>query len=130
MLEVISGRGLSDVVAVVTRYFGGTLLGAGGLVRAYGDAVGLALDEAGVCERSLRHVMTVTTTAAGAGVFDNRLRALGEVTAVAYGDDAVFTVMVTDPQRFASDVASASAGRASVEHVGTTWTDRPTPRGR
>lgn len=39
MLAVLQGSGLGDVVAVVTRYFGGTKLGTGGLVRAYGDAV-------------------------------------------------------------------------------------------
>ena len=39
MLEALVASGLSDVVAVVTRWFGGTLLGAGGLVRAYGDVV-------------------------------------------------------------------------------------------
>jgi|YNPBryunderm2012_1023409.scaffolds.fasta_scaffold07877_3 uncharacterized YigZ family protein len=39
MLAVLRGSGLGDVVVVVTRYFGGTLLGTGGLVRAYGDAV-------------------------------------------------------------------------------------------
>ena len=48
MLEVLRGREVSDVVAVVTRWFGGTLLGAGGLVRAYGDAVRAGLDAAGV----------------------------------------------------------------------------------
>ena len=40
MLEVLRGREVSDVVAVVTRWFGGVLLGAGGLVRAYGDRSG------------------------------------------------------------------------------------------
>ncbi len=39
MLAVLQGSGLGDIVAVVTRYFGGTKLGTGGLVRAYGDAV-------------------------------------------------------------------------------------------
>jgi uncharacterized YigZ family protein len=43
MLAVLQGSGLGDVVAVVTRYFGGTKLGTGGLVRAYGDAVKEAL---------------------------------------------------------------------------------------
>jgi uncharacterized YigZ family protein len=123
MLEVLTRRGVSDVVAVVTRWFGGTLLGAGGLVRAYGETVGLALDAAGVRERSLRHVMTVTVDPADAGALDHRLRALGEVTAVAYGAKAVFTVAVADPVVFGSEVAQASGGRAVVEPVGTAWVD-------
>lgn len=44
MLEVLSGAGLTNVCVVVTRYFGGTLLGTGGLVRAYTQAVKDALD--------------------------------------------------------------------------------------
>jgi putative IMPACT (imprinted ancient) family translation regulator len=123
MLEVLTRRGVTDVVAVVTRWFGGTLLGAGGLVRAYGEAVGLALDEAGVQGRELRHLMAVTVEPADAGLLDNRLRALGEVTGVAYGADAVFTVAVADPALFVGDVARTSAGRADVEKVGTAWVD-------
>ena len=46
ILEVLRGRELSDVVAVVTRWFGGTLLGTGGLSRAYADAARAALDVA------------------------------------------------------------------------------------
>ncbi len=44
MLAVLRGSGLGDVTIVVTRYFGGTLLGTGGLVRAYSDAVRAVLD--------------------------------------------------------------------------------------
>ena len=47
MLEVLNKRGLEHVLAVVTRYFGGTKLGAGGLVRAYSGSLAKALDEAG-----------------------------------------------------------------------------------
>jgi putative IMPACT (imprinted ancient) family translation regulator len=123
MLEVLTRRGISDVAAVVTRWFGGTLLGAGGLVRAYGDAVGLALDEAGVQERSLRHLMRVTVDPGAAGALDHRLRALGDVTEVAYGAAALFTVAVADPEVFANEVAQASGGRARVEQAGTAWVD-------
>ncbi len=50
MLEVLKNRKLKGVAAVVTRYFGGTKLGAGGLVRAYSESVCKALDIAGVIE--------------------------------------------------------------------------------
>ena len=44
MLEVLLGEGICDAAVVVTRYFGGTLLGTGGLVRAYGAAVKAGLE--------------------------------------------------------------------------------------
>ena len=49
-LKAIEGRGLQDVCVATTRYFGGILLGTGGLTRAYGGAACLALDAAGVAE--------------------------------------------------------------------------------
>src|SRR5688572_26715041 len=51
MLSVLARRDLTDTVAVVTRYFGGVMLGAGGLIRAYGQAVSAAVDAIGVVER-------------------------------------------------------------------------------
>lgn len=50
MLETLQKRGLTDCVVVVTRYFGGILLGTGGLVRAYSQSTSLAIDAAGVGE--------------------------------------------------------------------------------
>lgn len=50
MLDVLAGMGLSDIIVVVTRYFGGTLLGTGGLVRAYSGAVKEVLEQADVVE--------------------------------------------------------------------------------
>ncbi len=50
VLDVLKKSGVVDAVVVVTRYFGGVLLGAGGLVRAYSHAAHLALEEAGPCE--------------------------------------------------------------------------------
>lgn len=49
VLEVFKKRSVRNVVCVVTRYFGGILLGAGGLLRAYGQSAGTALDAAGTC---------------------------------------------------------------------------------
>jgi uncharacterized YigZ family protein len=53
VLNVLKKRELYNVAAVVTRYFGGVLLGAGGLVRAYGSSASLACDAAGAAEMSL-----------------------------------------------------------------------------
>jgi len=54
MLEVLEKNELINVVAVVTRYFGGTKLGAGGLIRAYSSAVSHALNEIGIVEGKLQ----------------------------------------------------------------------------
>jgi len=48
ILEAIKGENLINTVIIVTRYFGGTKLGIGGLIRAYGDTARLAIDEAGI----------------------------------------------------------------------------------
>ena len=77
MLEVLRGREVSDVVAVVSRWFGGTLLGAGGLVRAYGDAVRSGLDAAGLRERVLAALFDVQVSHADAGRVESDLRARG-----------------------------------------------------
>ena len=57
MLAVLRGSGLGDVAVVVTRYFGGTLLGTGGLVRAYSDAVRLVVDSVPRAEKVLAHTV-------------------------------------------------------------------------
>jgi len=54
MLEVLKKNELINVVAVVTRYFGGTKLGAGGLIRAYSSAVSHALNEIGMWKESFK----------------------------------------------------------------------------
>jgi len=56
MLQVLQREGLNNVVCVVTRYFGGILLGAGGLVRAYTKGAKIAVDDAG---KSMKRVWTV-----------------------------------------------------------------------
>lgn len=56
-LAVLRGSGLGDVAAVVTRYFGGTKLGTGGLVRAYSDAVRLVVESVPRAEKVLAHTL-------------------------------------------------------------------------
>ena len=60
VLDVIRKRDITDCVIVVTRYFGGVLLGAGGLVRAYSAAAKLAIDAAGECEMRLCSICSLS----------------------------------------------------------------------
>lgn len=53
MLNIINSNGLSNILIIVTRYFGGILLGTGGLVRAYSDATKVALDNAEIINMDL-----------------------------------------------------------------------------
>ncbi len=59
VLEVLQKRGLTDVCIVVTRYFGGILLGGGGLIRAYSHAASIACDAAKIMDMRLCHRMKI-----------------------------------------------------------------------
>ena len=61
VLDVLQKRGLTDVCIVVTRYFGGILLGGGGLVRAYSHTASLACDSAHIMDMRLCHRLKITT---------------------------------------------------------------------
>ena len=89
MLEVLRGRELTDVVAVVSRWFGGTLLGTGGLARAYAGATRAALDEVGVVERVLQDLCEVEVDIAAVGQLEHDLRSRGaRVLGVEYTGEA------------------------------------------
>lgn len=60
VLEVLRGEDIKDTLIVVTRYFGGTLLGTGGLVRAYGRSAKEGLLQAGIIERILYTQLSIT----------------------------------------------------------------------
>jgi uncharacterized YigZ family protein len=125
MLEVLRGRAVSDVVTVVTRWFGGTLLGAGGLVRAYGDAVRAGLDAAGVRERVLAALFDVEVSHADAGRLESDLRGRGvDVRDVTYAAERVSLRVAAEP---ATDLdallAEVSGGTVSSTPAGHAWSD-------
>ncbi|WML30034.1 YigZ family protein [Neobacillus sp. OS1-32] len=74
MLEVLKKRNLKDTVVVVTRYFGGIKLGAGGLIRAYGKATSEGLDTIGIVERILKQVIHTTIDYTWLGKIEKELR--------------------------------------------------------
>jgi uncharacterized YigZ family protein len=124
MLEVLRGREVSDVVAVVTRWFGGVLLGAGGLVRAYGDSVRAALDSAGVRERRLVQEFTLSLSHADAGRVESELRTRDvQVLNADYGPDVTLRLGVLDASSLAPLVAELTGGSAVPEPAGSTWVD-------
>jgi len=128
MLEALSGRGFVDCVAVVTRYFGGTLLGAGGLVRAYSDAVLTTIDKAHalglVVERERRERFTLALSHADAGRIEAELRQRGVlILGTDYGPEAVLHLADDDSARLAAIVAAVTAGGAELETQGHEWVD-------
>ena len=127
MLEALSHSGFSDVVAVVTRWFGGTLLGTGGLVRAYGDAVRAALAEAVPLQRELRQLATLEVGHADAGRIEHDLRANGVVvTGVDYGSSVILhvAVPVSEGDVVREQVARLTAGAGQLRAGPSEWVDR------
>ena len=126
MLEVLRGHAVDDVVAVVTRWFGGTLLGAGGLVRAYGDAVRAALAEAGTLRRSLVREHLLELDHADAGRVESDLRARGvAVVGTEYAARVTLRLGVPPEEegRLAALVAELTAGAAETRVAGERWVD-------
>ncbi|MCU1807073.1 YigZ family protein [Cytobacillus firmus] len=74
ILEVLKKRKLKDTVVVITRYFGGIKLGAGGLIRAYGRATSEGLQATGIVERKLMTVMKTKIDYTLLGKVENELR--------------------------------------------------------
>lgn len=121
-LTVLQGSGLGDVVVVVVRYSGGTKLGTGGLVRAYGDAVKAVLE---VLPRSLK-VSTHTVMLSLPYSLFERMRLLvsehrGFVLDEDFGADVTLTVRfaVCDLPVFQAALQELSSGSIEVEIVET-----------
>lgn len=129
MLEVFRRAGVENVCCVVTRYFGGILLGAGGLTRAYGGTAKLALDAAGVSRMRLWSTLAVPCSYA----LYERMRLLteqsgGVIADTDFGADVVLSVLMPSElvERFCANVTELSAG--GVEVLVEEEAFRPGPR--
>ena len=124
MLDVVQGAGLRNVLVVVTRYFGGILLGTGGLVRAYTAAAKDALLDAGVNEMRQWASLRVTCPYS---LYDRvRLEAekLGAVVEnTDYGADITLALLLPEEaaEPFAQTLRELSAGRLVPEKVGSVF---------
>ena len=117
MLNVFVREEVTNVCCVVTRYFGGILLGAGGLTRAYGGTAKLALDAAGICRMRLWAVLAVPCTYP----MYERMRILieqsgGIITDADFGADIVLTVTIPaeDVTALQDKITELSAGQLEV----------------
>lgn len=133
MLEVLRGSGLVSTVVVVTRYFGGTLLGTGGLVRAYSEATSQALAAATRVRLATRHLWTLSAPLAQAGHLEAGLRSSAAATGATVEEtvweptQAVLTLSTPDAQAASlrSLLASLSAGQARLHPAGTRLVEVP-----
>ncbi|MFC7987281.1 YigZ family protein [Streptomyces sp. NPDC057336] len=126
MLQMLLRRDMRYVVAVVTRYYGGVKLGAGGLIRAYGGAVGEALDDLGTLTRRRFRLATVTVDHQRAGKLQNDLRTAGRaVRDVRYAEAVTIEIGLpeADVDTFRAWLADATAGSAGFELGGESYGD-------
>lgn len=129
MLQMLMRREVRYVVAVVTRYYGGVKLGAGGLIRAYGGSVGEALDALGTITRQRFRLASVTVDHQRAGKLENDLRATGRtVREVRYAEAVTIGIGLpnADVEGFRAWLADATAGTARLELGGEAYGDVPT----
>jgi len=131
MLNVFQREGVTDAACVVTRYFGGVLLGAGGLVRAYTQAAKDALDAAGI---SVVRPWTGVECQCPYPLFERvklELLALGGAEGDHdFGEEITFRALLPQgaEEPFAQRLGELSAGRIVPKAVGEAW--RAVPRDR
>ena len=128
MLNVFQREGIVNVCCVVTRYFGGILLGAGGLVRAYTQSAKDALDAAGVSVVRRWIAMEVPCTYNQFETMRREVSAFdGVVENIDYGADVVLSVLLPEERAraFADRVVDVTAGTVEPLEAGEQFKDVP-----
>ncbi|MCI9104259.1 MAG: YigZ family protein [Lachnospiraceae bacterium] len=118
MLDVLLGEGIWDVCVVVTRYFGGTLLGTGGLVRAYSQAVKEGLKNSRILEKLPGRKLTFTVDYTAVGKLQYLAGKMGLVTLDCVYTDKVEMVLLApegQEEEVLKKVAEATGGTANAQ---------------
>jgi uncharacterized YigZ family protein len=124
ILEVLKKRKLKDTVVVITRYFGGIKLGAGGLIRAYGKSTSEGLNATGIVERKLMQVVHVKVDYTWLGKLENELRAsMYEIKEIHYLDAVEFEVFVEEAQveKFTEWMVEMTNGQGKISKGDTLY---------
>lgn len=117
ILEVIKKEGLKNVVVVVTRYFGGIMLGAGGLIRAYGQSAAEGIRAAGVIRRVLHREIHATVDYSWVGKLENEFYARGyTIKDTLYTDKVTMVVMAVDKdkEKLTDLITDLTNGQATI----------------
>ena len=117
MLEVLLRENIKNIVVVVTRYFGGTLLGTGGLVRAYTQAVKEGLNDCKIGVLRMGVPLALTTDYNGIGKILYLLSAMGLAPKDSdYGEKVTLQVLVPveEKDRLVRDITEATAGKTEI----------------
>ncbi len=124
MLDVLLGEDVHNVCVVVTRYFGGTLLGTGGLVRAYQAATKAGLDASVIVEKQYGIPVTVVTDYNSIGKLQYIIAQMELFTQeTLYTDVVTITVLTTEDTRgaFLKKVTEATSGKAELIEADPVW---------
>ncbi len=124
ILDVITGRGIHDVLVVVTRYFGGTLLGTGGLVRAYSAAAKQGLDNCAVVEKRRGYHVTVRTDYTDLGKIQHIAAEFDlseEKAEYAEAVELVYTIPEDHVMAFEQEVTDKTGGKGKIDRGDETW---------
>ena len=121
MLEVLKREGVTNVVCVVTRYFGGVLLGTGGLLRAYTKSAKDALDAAGICVVRRWVKAEIACSYAMLERLKTECTAIGGVVAdIEYSADVCLKLLLPEDKAdaFSQRTADVTAGASELEITG------------
>lgn len=119
VLEVIKRKELQDLAVVVTRYFGGTLLGASGLIRAYGRSAALGIEAAIVVKKQLCTQVSVTVEYTLLGKVQNLINSRGYILKdMVYSQDVelLLYIMLDEVEQFNKQITEVSNARAIIKY--------------
>ncbi|MBY7144120.1 YigZ family protein [Virgibacillus sp. NKC19-3] len=126
MLEVLKKQGLKDTAIVVTRYFGGIKLGAGGLIRAYGSTTSQAIQTTGIVKRQRMQGFSITVDYTLLGKLENVLRNSDHILeSIHYLENVAFIVYVKNGEEsnFREWIIDLTSGQAEITEKGTTYVE-------
>lgn len=127
MLEVLKKKGLKDTAVVVTRYFGGIKLGAGGLIRAYGSATTQGIQTTGIVRRELMQGVSVTVEYTLLGKLENEIHQQSKylLEDIHYLENVAFIIYVKteETDTFQDWITEMTNAQAAFELLGQKYVD-------